>query len=68
MMLWHCVCCRFPIHLELLEPVEAVALIPRPEEYDVPANVGWCYEQGWDIKKVCGRCCLFVLSTQALQH
>uniref|UniRef100_A0A383W9N2 S1 motif domain-containing protein n=1 Tax=Tetradesmus obliquus TaxID=3088 RepID=A0A383W9N2_TETOB len=43
---------RFPIHLELLEPVEAVALIPRPEEYDVPANVGWCYEQGWDIKKV----------------
>jgi hypothetical protein len=43
---------RFPIHLELLEPAEAVALIPPPEAYKVPANVGWCSDQGWDIKKV----------------
>jgi hypothetical protein len=54
-----CFCCRFPIQLELLEPAEAVALIPAPEEYDVPANVGWCHEQGWDIKKVQG-CSTFV--------
>jgi hypothetical protein len=45
-------CRRFPIHLELLEPAAAVALIPRPEEYEVPANVGWCSDQGWDITKV----------------
>eukprot|EP00878_Enallax_costatus_P018647 GHUV01019641.1.p1 GENE.GHUV01019641.1~~GHUV01019641.1.p1 ORF type:complete len:253 (+),score=54.75 GHUV01019641.1:886-1644(+) len=43
---------RFPLHLELLEPAEAAALITKPEDYKVPANVGWCYDQGWDIEDV----------------
>lgn len=43
---------RFPIHLELLEPSEAASLILKPQDYKVPANVGWCYDQGWDIEDV----------------
>lgn len=38
--------------MELIEPAAAAELIMKPDEYKVPANVGWCFDQGWDIQEV----------------
>ncbi|KAF8068209.1 hypothetical protein HT031_001895 [Scenedesmus sp. PABB004] len=43
---------RFPIQLELLEPAELRGRIMAPTDYVIPANVGWAFDQGWDIHKV----------------
>lgn len=55
--------CRFPIQLELLEPAEAIPFITKPQDYQPAANVGWCYDQGWDIKKVRGSAAIVCLTT-----
>lgn len=43
---------RFPLQLELLAPEEVPSQIMRPDEYRVPANVGYLFDQGKDIKEV----------------
>jgi hypothetical protein len=38
--------------LELVEPAHLRQYIMKPEQYVPPANVGWCFEQGWNIHEV----------------
>jgi hypothetical protein len=43
---------RFPLQLELLAPEEVPSKIMSPDDYRVPANVGYLFDQGKDIKEV----------------
>ncbi|GBF97203.1 hypothetical protein Rsub_10064 [Raphidocelis subcapitata] len=42
---------RWPVQLELLDD-RLAPLIVRPDEWRSPCDVGWAYQQGWNIDQV----------------
>lgn len=45
---------RWPIQLELLHD-DVAPLITAPDDYHSPADLGWAFDQGWDLDEVCKR-------------
>jgi hypothetical protein len=43
---------RFPVHLELLTPVDWVPKITSPAEWESPIDMRWAQAQGWDLDRI----------------
>eukprot|EP00877_Chromochloris_zofingiensis_P007389 jgi/Chrzof1/2903/Cz12g03120.t1 len=42
---------RWPIQLEILDP-EIAPFITSPHDWSCPCNLGWAFDQGWDLQQV----------------